>query len=419
MQLSVTRDPRSRGRSLGAGFAVVAVLALLIVLALMRLFLVAGGHSHRGRPRQPGVAQAAGLDFGDRFGDGTPDFLRLTDPADQAAFRRWFTLIAEDAAARPKQNVPAEITDCASLLRYAYREALRRHDEAWFTTTGVTMSAPPGEIRKWHYPDSPLGLALFRVRPDSFAAEDLNNGAFGQFADARTLVERNAFLVSRDVRAALPGDLLFYRQFGHVVAVALDDRDKGRERGGRRVPHRSGSSTPRTRTCPWEPRAWSAGRIAADAFGRSARSSPAASGGPSRPIPIFSASFAGIFCEERHERAQGCLLLFVSLLICVRRAGQGCAAVVFAVDFADVCAGRERERFSSSRTMCRSWNFASTRCATRQKFFAGLQGPAQLRRAERSPEEQIDQRTLLERIHDWKAHLWWMSTALLPRPVYG
>jgi len=29
-------------------------------------------------------------------------------------------------------------------------------------------------------------------------------------------VERNAFLVSRDVRAALPGDLLFYRQFGHA-----------------------------------------------------------------------------------------------------------------------------------------------------------------------------------------------------------
>ena len=44
--------------------------------------------------------------------------------------------------------------------------------------------------------------------------DDVKNGAFAQFADARTLVERNATLVSRDVHRALPGDLLFYRQFG-------------------------------------------------------------------------------------------------------------------------------------------------------------------------------------------------------------
>ena len=76
----------------------------------------------------------------DRFGDGTPDFLRLTDPADQAAFRRWFTLIAEYQAIRPRAEVPAEITDCASLLRYAYREALKRHDECWFVTTGIEVA---------------------------------------------------------------------------------------------------------------------------------------------------------------------------------------------------------------------------------------------------------------------------------------
>jgi hypothetical protein len=52
------------------------------------------------------------------------------------------------------------------------------------------------------------------VRPGSFEAADATNGAFAQFADARTLVERNATFVSRDVRQAEPGDLLFYRQFG-------------------------------------------------------------------------------------------------------------------------------------------------------------------------------------------------------------
>ena len=167
-------------------------------------------------PKEHGAARGAVLDDSDRFGDGTPDFLRLTDPADQAAFRRWFTLIAEDAAARPQQEIPREITDCASLLRYAYREALRRHDGAWFAASGVRVSAHAGEIRKWHYPETPLGLALFRVRSGAFAASDLDDGAFAQFADAKTLVERDAFLVSRDVRAALPGDLLFYRQFEHA-----------------------------------------------------------------------------------------------------------------------------------------------------------------------------------------------------------
>ena len=152
--------------------------------------------------------------FTDRFGDGTPDFLRLGDPADQAAFRRWFTLIADYQAIRPAAEIPPEIVDCASLLRYSYREALKRHDANWFLVTGIQVASPPGEVHAWSYPHTPLGAALFRVRPGAFEPSDLNNGAFAQFADAKTLVERNAFLVSRDARQALPGDLLFYRQFG-------------------------------------------------------------------------------------------------------------------------------------------------------------------------------------------------------------
>jgi len=144
----------------------------------------------------------------DRFGDGTPDFLRLTDPADQAAFRQWFTLIADYQAIRPKAEIPAEITDCASLLRYSYREALKRHDDTWFVTTGLRLRRcrvrfAPGAI------GDAAGRGLFRVRPGGFEAADATNGAFAQFADAKTLVERNAYLVSRNVREAQLGDLLF------------------------------------------------------------------------------------------------------------------------------------------------------------------------------------------------------------------
>jgi len=166
-----------------------------------------------GSASHAGAVQLGALAAADRFHDGTPDFLRLSDPADQAAFRRWFTLIAEYQAIRPRNEVPSEITDCASLLRYAYREALKRHDESWFQTTGIEAAAPPGEIRAWSYPHTPLGAALFRVRAGAFEPADLGDGAFAQFADAKTLVQRNAYFVGRDVRAALPGDLLFYRQF--------------------------------------------------------------------------------------------------------------------------------------------------------------------------------------------------------------
>ncbi|HEV2487278.1 MAG TPA: DUF1175 family protein [Terracidiphilus sp.] len=204
-----------------AGLAVLLSLAQLIGFGGRRLLQP----GHIARVVGNSAAGGASVAWTDRFGDGTPDFLRLSDPADQAAFRRWFTLIAEYQAIRPKAEVPAEITDCASLLRYSYREALKRHDENWFTTSGMEVATPPGEVRAWSYPHSPLGTALFRVRPRAFEAEDVSNGAFAQFADAKTLVERNAYLVSRDVRQALPGDLLFYRQFGqsspwHSMIVA-------------------------------------------------------------------------------------------------------------------------------------------------------------------------------------------------------
>jgi uncharacterized protein len=201
------------------------LLLAFVALAILLLFLrMAVFTQHRVRRPGPefrptslesvaGSARAA-RGWSDSFGDGTPDFLRLGDPSDRESFRRWFTLIADYQAVRPRAEIPAEIADCAGLLRYAYREALKRHDDSWFLATGIEIQAPPGEIRAWHYPDTPLKTGLFRVAPGPFDAADVGNGAFAQFADAKTLVERNAFLVSRNPRQARPGDLLFFRQFG-------------------------------------------------------------------------------------------------------------------------------------------------------------------------------------------------------------
>src|ERR1700746_1288547 len=142
--------------------------------------------------------------------DGTPDFLRLDSAADRAAFRQWFTAIAEYQALRPTHDLPPEINDCAALLRYAYRGALHAHNQTWLEENKLEGLAFLPSVRKYAYPHTPLGAALFRVHPPS-TPEDLKT-SFAEFADAKTLVRFNTFFVSRDVRLALPGDLLFYRQ---------------------------------------------------------------------------------------------------------------------------------------------------------------------------------------------------------------
>jgi uncharacterized protein len=148
----------------------------------------------------------------DRFGDGTPDFLRLDAPSDQDTFRRWFVLIAEFQTLRPPNEIPHEINDCAALLRYSYRNALRTHDASWFRETQIEPSSALPSLEKYRYPHTPLGAALFRIRPGAFLPEDLKNGTFAEFADAKTLKDFNMHFVSRDIQAARPGDLLFYRQ---------------------------------------------------------------------------------------------------------------------------------------------------------------------------------------------------------------
>jgi uncharacterized protein YfaT (DUF1175 family) len=169
------------------------------------------------RVRFPGAPPAeAELDMiantRDTADDGTPDFLHLDDSCDRQSFRRWFTFVAESQYFQDAVNRPAEINDCAALIRYAYREALRAHDNAWAATAHLPVIPAYESVMKYQYPYTPLGASLYRVREGRFQAADLSNGAFAQFADAQTLWRWNTWFRSRDLRAAQPGDLLFYRQ---------------------------------------------------------------------------------------------------------------------------------------------------------------------------------------------------------------
>jgi uncharacterized protein YfaT (DUF1175 family) len=90
-------------------------------------------------------------------------------------------------------------------------------------------------VSKYAYPRTPLGAALFRVRPGPFRVEDLRGGAFAQFADAQTLQRYNTRFLTRDVRLAKPGDLLFYRQlsqsqpFHAMIFLGTSTVEPGRE----------------------------------------------------------------------------------------------------------------------------------------------------------------------------------------------
>jgi uncharacterized protein len=159
------------------------------------------------------------LDANDSYGDGTPDFLRLHTPEDRQAFRSWFVAIAEAQAER--SVIPAEINDCAALLRFAYREALRTHDEQWLSA--YPAHAELTSVRQYAFPYTPLGANLFRIRNDAFSAEDLRNGTFAQFADARTLMDLNTYYIGRDIRLARPGDLIFYRQLDQDTPYDVPD----------------------------------------------------------------------------------------------------------------------------------------------------------------------------------------------------
>ena len=193
------------------------IRAAIVGAAALALTVVAAGWLGD-KPSQaadsPSPRAVPGSDFTDSAADGTPGFARLSDLSDRRAFTGWFTFLAELQFFRPTGAMPNEIQDCAALVRFAYRETLRKHTGEWAAALQLPDVPPIGSIDKYNYPFTPLGAALFRGREGRFAEPDLLSGAFAEFADAKTLLRFNTFFVSRDLGVAKPGDLLFFHQPG-------------------------------------------------------------------------------------------------------------------------------------------------------------------------------------------------------------
>jgi len=125
--------------------------------------------------------------------------VQLADASDRAAFRLWFVLLAD---AQFEQRA-SEVTDCAALVRYAFREALRSHTPEWARRVSLPFAPSFPDVRS--APKAgPGGWPLFRVAPDRY----------GEFADARTIVHLNARPIGRDLGRLQPGDIFYFTQPG-------------------------------------------------------------------------------------------------------------------------------------------------------------------------------------------------------------
>ncbi|HEX8772801.1 MAG TPA: DUF1175 family protein [Pyrinomonadaceae bacterium] len=144
--------------------------------------------------------------------DGIPDGAELYSYDDRENFRRWFTMMAEMQFYQPSDEWNTEQRDCAGLIRFSWREALRSHDRLWFQRMGPGYERVAPDVRAYDLAKGVLGEMLFRTAYGSFKESDLDGKAFSQFADARTLKNFNTVFVSRDRRQAEAGDLLFFYQ---------------------------------------------------------------------------------------------------------------------------------------------------------------------------------------------------------------
>lgn len=192
----------------------------------------------------PTVARSISLDSDN---DGLPDAAELQSFTDRENFRRWFALIAEAQYYELSEQWKTEQRDCAGLVRFAWREALRRHDRAWFQKMGPAYAQIAPDVARYSLEKGPLGEKLFRTNFGSYKDGELANGTFSEFADARSLKSFNTRFVSRDREDAQPGDLLFFYQpwvqkFPYHVMIFLGPDKLGKSLSTDWVVYHTGAS---------------------------------------------------------------------------------------------------------------------------------------------------------------------------------
>jgi uncharacterized protein len=239
------------------GFSVKTRLKKGLTPALLCLSLTGILTAGCGKPSHAGPERTdrSAFVWADSDLDGIPDAAELSSFDDRENFRRWFTSIAEMQFYQLSDAWNGEQRDCPGLVRFAWREALRRHDRQWYqymsgamSTGGEGYEPVAPDVRAYTLDRSPLGEKLFRIDAGSFDQSDLTNARFSEFADARVLKNYNLKFVSRERRDLLrPGDLVFFHQpwvqkYPYHVMIFLGEARYAAEGSSDWVVYHTGSS---------------------------------------------------------------------------------------------------------------------------------------------------------------------------------
>lgn len=160
--------------------------------------------------------------------DGFPDSMRLNSFSDRDHFRRALATVAELQFYNPSPLRLPDQQDCGGLVRFAIREALRRHSDGWMNRFQPPLLLP--SVEKYNFPMTPLGKKIFRTRDGPYVPADQMDGGFSEFVDVSRLKQFNTVFISRDTRQAQKGDLLFFHQpwvprFPYHVMIVLKEAE--------------------------------------------------------------------------------------------------------------------------------------------------------------------------------------------------
>lgn len=143
----------------------------------------------------------------DKDNDGYPDVVEL---GDSEAFREWFCAIIESQFFYPNDNWYDIHKDCVGLVEFAFKEALKKHDNNWAKNYKYLPPVNINDSRDYYYPDVPLiNKRVFRVKPGEFTVKSITND-FAYTAEGSTLRTYSMVLVSKDINSAKKGDILFF-----------------------------------------------------------------------------------------------------------------------------------------------------------------------------------------------------------------
>ena len=222
------------------------LLLVPVLLSVTGLGFLSSSPATPRKPENKRVTRPESAPDADLDHDGIPDTAELRTFNDRENFRRWFNWIAEMQFYKLSDEWNTEQRDCAGLVRFAWRESLRKHDRAWYQRMGENYDPVAGDV-SIDLTSEPLREKLFRTMPGNYSTRDVADGKFSEFADAQTLKMFNATFVGRDRQQAQPGDLLFFHQpwvqkFPYHVMIFLGESRLASENARDWVVYHTGSS---------------------------------------------------------------------------------------------------------------------------------------------------------------------------------